>query len=53
MFFAMVNKDEKKRDEVLKRMLNTPPESNKELAERRKTKRNNPSDPLHGKGNKN
>ncbi len=32
----MDNKVEKKRDEVLKRMLNTPPESNTDMAKRKR-----------------
>ncbi len=42
----MKDGDEKKRDEVLKRMLNTPPESNKDMAKRKSDKRDETPKPL-------
>ena len=36
---SMTDGDENKRDAVLKKMLNTPPESNKEMVERRERER--------------
>ena len=45
IFFAMVNEDEEKRDEVLKRMLNTPSETNKNFIIR-KNKKNDERKPL-------
>ena len=35
----MTNENDEKRDEVLKSMLNTPPETNKEFKERREKER--------------
>ncbi len=48
----MINQDEKKRDEVLKRMLNTPPESNKDMVKRKSDRRDNNPKSKYCKGSK-